>query len=66
MKDETPHPGIDMAKIPVGGGVAGVIFAVGSMLVFLFGIPSLWYFLVLAVALGAGIGVVLHYTDRAR
>jgi hypothetical protein len=57
---------IDMAKIKVGGGVAGLIFTVGCMWIFLAGIPALWYFLALAIAVGAGVAIALRITDRAR
>src|SRR5215472_16146889 len=51
------RPEIDIAKIKVGGGVAGLIFTIVSMLIFLTGIPALWYFLALAIAGGAGVAV---------
>lgn len=60
------RPEIDVAKIKVGGGVAGAIFTLGSMWIFLTGIPALWYFLALAIAVGAGIAVALRFTDPAR
>ena len=55
-----------MHKIPVGAGIAGVVFTVGSMAVFLIGIPALRYFLGLALVLGIGIAIALHFTDRTR
>jgi hypothetical protein len=57
---------IDMARIKVGGGVAGLIFTIGCMWIFLAGLPALWVFLALALALGAGFAIVLRFTDRAR
>jgi hypothetical protein len=53
-----------MHKLKVGGGAAGLIFTIGSMAVFLIGLPGLWYFLALAIALGAGISVVLRLIHR--
>ena len=35
-----PHPGITMHRLKVGGGFAGSIFAAGSVLIFLVGIPA--------------------------
>lgn len=64
MNDDTQRPQINMSKIPVGGGVAGAIFVLGSMLILLEGIPALWYFLAGAVALGIGIACVLRWTER--
>jgi hypothetical protein len=53
-----------MAKIPVRGSVAGVIFTVGSMLIFLLGIPALWCFLAFSLAVGVGVAVVLRFTEQ--
>lgn len=64
--DNKRHPGISMHKIPVGAGIAGLIFTVGSMVVLMIGIPALRYFLGVALVLGLGIAVALHFTDRAR
>jgi len=53
-----------MHKLPVGGGVAGFLFTVGSVLIFLLALPMLWYFVALAVALGVGIALVLRIAHR--
>jgi hypothetical protein len=63
MKNENPHPGISIHKIPVGAGIAGLIFTVGSLAIFLVGLPVLWYFLAGAVALGLGVAVLLHLRE---
>jgi len=47
--------------IPVGGGIAGALFTVGTMLMFLNGIPALLYFLPAAVVLGCGVALVIHF-----
>lgn len=57
---------INIARISVGGGVAGAIFTLGSMWIFLAGIPALWYFLALAIATGLGVAAALRFTDPAR
>ncbi len=59
IADEGRRPEIRIDRIPVGGGAAGLIFAVGSCLVFLVGIPALRWFLLLAVVLGSAIGGLL-------
>jgi hypothetical protein len=64
MKNGNFHPGITMHKIPVGAGFAGLIFTVGSLAIFLIGLPVLWYFLVGAIALGAGFALVLRSTHH--
>ena len=66
---ENRHPGINMHKLPVGGGFVGALFAIGSALIFVIGFPTLWYFVALAFALGVGVAIVLkvvshHSADR--
>ena len=41
-----------MHRIRVCAGVAGVVFTVGSLAIFLVGVPALWAFLVLSIGLG--------------
>jgi len=60
MQDGYPHPGISMHRLQVGGGVAGFIFAIGSVLIFLLGIPAFWGFLGLALVAGTGIALLLR------
>jgi hypothetical protein len=52
MKEDCTTPQINSAKIQVGSGVAGAIFTIGSMLIFLFGVPVLRYVFPAAVLLG--------------
>jgi len=60
MRDGHPHPGITMHRLKVGGGFAGFIFAAGSVLIFLVGIPAFWGFLGLALVAGTGIAILLR------
>ena len=57
---EKRHPGITMHKISFGGGFMGLVFGLGSALIFVLGFPTLWYFVVFAVVLGVGIAVFLR------
>ena len=66
MADNDQHPGITMHKLPVGGGFAGLIFAVGSALIFVLGLPSLWYFVAFSAALGVGIAVIFRLVNNRR
>jgi len=50
-----------MSKITVGGGIAGAIFAVGSTVIFLTGIPVLRYIFPAAIVLGCGVALTLHF-----
>jgi len=44
----------------VGSGFAGLIFAAGSTVIFLIGIPALRYMLPAAILLGAVVALGLH------
>jgi hypothetical protein len=61
MKEDTRTPQINMAKVAVGGGIAGAIFAFGSMAIFLIAIPAIRYVFPAAIVLGCGVAVVLHF-----
>ena len=63
-ENDNAHPAIRIDKIPVGAGVAGLIFAIGSLAIFLVGLPILWYFLAGAIALGLGFAAVMHFGER--
>jgi hypothetical protein len=60
MPENAPTPQINVSKIQGGGGAAGSLFAVISMLIFLIGIPALRYFLPAAIVLGGGIALAIH------
>ncbi len=61
MREDTPNPQINVSKIPVGGGLAGAFFVVGSMTIFLIGLPVLRYMFPAAIVLGCGVALVLHF-----
>jgi type III secretory pathway component EscS len=64
MPSENPHRGITMHQLPVAGDFPGLIFAVGSALIFLFAIPALWYVLVAAVVIGLVIAALLQVVHQ--
>ena len=64
MTDHTPIPQINVSKIAVGGGIAGAIFTVGSMVIFLIGIPLLRYVFPAAIVLGCAVALILHFVRR--
>jgi hypothetical protein len=61
MREDSPTPQINSAKVRVGGGIAGGIFTVGSMLIFLIGIPVVRYIFPAAILLGCGVALLLHF-----
>jgi hypothetical protein len=60
MESKSPHRGIDMHRLPVGGDFPGLVFAVGSALIFLIALPALWYLVVGALAVGLVVAAVLQ------
>ncbi len=62
MESKSPHRGITMHQLPVGGDFPGLLFAVGSALIFLLAIPALWYVVVAALAVGCTVAAVFHFT----
>jgi hypothetical protein len=61
MAEEIHNPQINISKIAVGGGIAGAFFAAVSTLIFLMGIPLVRYMFPVALILGGGIALVLHF-----
>jgi hypothetical protein len=61
MPEDTPRPQINSAKLRVGGGVAGAIFTIGSMLIFLIGIPAIRYVFPAAILVGFGVAILLRF-----
>jgi len=64
IQEGHPHPGISMHKLPVGAGVAGFIFGVGMIIVFLMKLPILWAFFVPAILMGGAVAIFLRRIDR--
>ena len=61
MRDDGQTPQINVSKIPGGGGVAGALFALISMVIFLIGIPALRYMFPAAIVIGCGVALVRHF-----
>lgn len=64
MSQESSNPQINVSKIPGGGGIAGALFAVGGMLIFLIGIPRFRFFLLAAFILGCAVALMLRFVRR--
>jgi hypothetical protein len=63
-RSEHPHRGITMHRLSVGGDFPGLLFAVGSVLIFLIAIPALWYVVAGALVVGLVIAVVLQFVHN--
>ncbi len=55
------RPEINISKIPVGGGVAGLMIAVTVIVIALVGIPATRLFLLASAILGGLVAVVLRW-----
>jgi cell division protein FtsW (lipid II flippase) len=60
------HPGINMHNLPVGGGIMGILFAIGSAVIFLLGFPTLWYFVAFSAGLGVAVAAIIHFVHVHR
>ena len=60
MAEERSHPQINVSSIETGSGIAGAMFTVLSMGIFLIAIPALRYFLVGALALGGAAALAMR------
>ena len=61
MREDQVNPQINVSRIQGGGGIAGGMFAVISMAIFLIGIPALRYMFPAAIIVGCGVAVVRHF-----
>jgi hypothetical protein len=61
MNDKLPYAQINIANVPADGNIAGLIFALGTVMIFFWGIPLVRYLFPAAIFLGCGIAVVLHF-----
>ncbi len=60
------RPEINISKIPVGGGVAGLMIALTVIVIALIGIPATRLFLLASVVLGVIVALALRWTARRR
>ena len=60
MKNLERHPGISIHRMAVGGGLMGAVFAIGTVLIFVVGVPLGPWFLLASLVLGAGVAAALY------
>jgi hypothetical protein len=61
MKDNLPYAEINVAKVPADGNIGGMIFAIGTLMIFFWGIPLVRYMFPAAIVLGCAVALVLHF-----
>lgn len=66
QRADNAHPGINISKIPVGGGVAGLIIAVGIVIIALIGLPPTRWFLAGSLAAGAVVALIRMWMAHTR
>jgi hypothetical protein len=59
------NPEINLSAIPVGGDVAGLMFAVGSVVIVLVGLPTLWWFVAAAATGSVVVAFGRHHSASA-
>lgn len=62
---DAPHPGINISKIPVGGGVAGMLAAVSIIIIGLIGLPITRWFLGGSLIVGGVAALLRRWIRRA-
>ena len=63
------HPGINFSKLEVGGDIGGLVFAVGSVVAVLIGLPSIAPLYIGSLACGVLLAVAIfewHQHHRGR
>ncbi len=65
-EDASMRPEINISKIPVGGGAAGLMIALVVIAIALIGIPATRMFLLASAVLGILIALVLRWTAHGR
>jgi len=63
---DAPHPGINISKIPVGGGVAGFLAALSIIVIGLIGLPITRWFLGASLVLGISAALLRRWIARDR
>ena len=53
------HPGINFSKLEVGGDIGGLVFAAGSVVAVLIGLPSIAPLYLGSIVCGAGLAVLI-------
>ena len=64
MRNLERHPGITMHRIAVGGSIMGAVFALGTVLIFVIGLPASRWFLLGSALLGTGVAAVLYFWHK--
>ena len=61
---DAPHPGINISRIPVGGGLAGMLAALSVILIGLIGLPVTRWFLGASLVAGVFVAAIRRWISR--
>ncbi len=61
-----PPPTINIAHIPVGADIGGLVFAVGCVAIYIIGLEPVRVFFAAAVVAGVGVAILLRIWHRRR
>ena len=64
MTDNRLHAGISMHKIAVGSGFAGLVFTLGTVFIFGFGVPFVGFAFLAAIPFGLLLAAILRRVHR--
>jgi hypothetical protein len=64
VSEQPSYTEINMSRIQVGGGMAGLLFAIGTALIFAIGVPVVRPFLVGSLVVGFVISIALHFFHK--
>ena len=64
MKNLERHPGISIHRMAIGGGIMSALFAVGTALIFVVGIPLGPWFLLASILLGIAVATGLYFWHK--
>jgi hypothetical protein len=65
MRDSARHPGISIHRMAIGGGLMSALFAIGTVLIFVIGVPLGPWFLLASILWGTAIAVGLHVWHKS-
>jgi hypothetical protein len=64
MNNKFLYAEINVARVPVDANIGGLMFAAATVIIFLLGIPLLWYLFPAAIGAGVGVAFLLRLMRR--
>jgi len=64
VRDQARHPGISIHRMAVGGGIMSALFAIGTALIFVIGVPLGPWFLLASILFGIAVATGLYFWHK--